>query len=424
MTNNESFGRDLSRWLHEEGEHRVPDHLAEVLVQTASTRQRPWWSSPERWLPMDTSSLRVGRATVRRIAFLAATVVALVGALLGAAVMSGAIGRTEPAPAGVGNGRIIVADGSAIVSYAPDGTDRQVIVRLSAPVGSVDLSPDGRRLAMEVQTAPGHVEVLDLDTKERVPIPTEPAMDVGSLNWSPDGTALMFAGFDGTDEHLFVAPVDGTAATELVFPSIARGSGYYPADWSPTGDEIAFVVTRPGSGQGTLYASSPSGSGLRELVADRVLGDSADWSSAPGGAGIVYTAAGNRIEVVDPVSKDVTSVGGGFWPTWSPDGTMLAYWDGGTRVATTNDALADPGRYVRVFPAIAGSCQDHPELAGKAFCGLAFWSPDGMRLIAADITGDSILSLMADGSGSPIRIALSTNVMDSYQPVAWRPIQD
>ena len=35
MTTNEIFGRDLSHWLHEEGEHRVPDHLADVLW-------RPW----------------------------------------------------------------------------------------------------------------------------------------------------------------------------------------------------------------------------------------------------------------------------------------------------------------------------------------------------------------------------------------------
>ena len=53
MTTRDTFGRDLSLWLREEGEHRVPDHLAEVLVRSAATRQRPWWSSLERWLPMD-----------------------------------------------------------------------------------------------------------------------------------------------------------------------------------------------------------------------------------------------------------------------------------------------------------------------------------------------------------------------------------
>ena len=30
MTTRDTFERDLSLWLREEGEHRVPDHLAEV----------------------------------------------------------------------------------------------------------------------------------------------------------------------------------------------------------------------------------------------------------------------------------------------------------------------------------------------------------------------------------------------------------
>ena len=55
MSTNDMFGQELSTWLQEEGEHRVPDHLREVLVRTAATRQRPWWSSPERWLPMQTT---------------------------------------------------------------------------------------------------------------------------------------------------------------------------------------------------------------------------------------------------------------------------------------------------------------------------------------------------------------------------------
>ena len=55
MTTNDVFGRNLSTWLHEDAEHHVPDHLAEVLQRTAVTRQRPAWSSLERWLPMDTT---------------------------------------------------------------------------------------------------------------------------------------------------------------------------------------------------------------------------------------------------------------------------------------------------------------------------------------------------------------------------------
>ena len=79
MTSDDMFGRDLSRWLQEEGEHRVPDHLAEVLVQTVATRQRRWWSSPERWLPMQ-STLRL--APVPRVAGLIVVLALVIAAIV------------------------------------------------------------------------------------------------------------------------------------------------------------------------------------------------------------------------------------------------------------------------------------------------------------------------------------------------------
>ena len=36
MTTDDTFGQHLDGWLHEEAGHRVPDHLDEVLVQTAA----------------------------------------------------------------------------------------------------------------------------------------------------------------------------------------------------------------------------------------------------------------------------------------------------------------------------------------------------------------------------------------------------
>src|SRR5207342_2665865 len=66
MTTDDTFGQHLSAWLHEEAGHRVPDHLSEVLVQTAATRQRKWWTSPERWLPVDTATDMRGRIAAPR----------------------------------------------------------------------------------------------------------------------------------------------------------------------------------------------------------------------------------------------------------------------------------------------------------------------------------------------------------------------
>ena len=55
------------RWLHEDAEHRVPDHLDAVLRRTQTERQRPAWSSLERWLPVQTT-LRLAPGPEDRLA--------------------------------------------------------------------------------------------------------------------------------------------------------------------------------------------------------------------------------------------------------------------------------------------------------------------------------------------------------------------
>ena len=110
MTTRDTFGRDLSLWLREEGEHRVPDHLAEVLVRSAATRQRPWWSSLERWLHVDT--VAVGRPlNLRPLAIIAV----VLGALLLAALAAIWVASQRPSTFQLAsNGRIVVLDGQAL----------------------------------------------------------------------------------------------------------------------------------------------------------------------------------------------------------------------------------------------------------------------------------------------------------------------
>jgi hypothetical protein len=86
MNRTDRFDDLVSDWLHEDAEHRVPEHLEAVLRRTSSERQRPAWSSLERWLPMDTTIpvRRFNRPALGRIA-LAVLLIALVGSILAVA---------------------------------------------------------------------------------------------------------------------------------------------------------------------------------------------------------------------------------------------------------------------------------------------------------------------------------------------------
>ncbi len=56
MTYHDGFDRTVTEWLDEQAGHGTPGYLDEILTRTDRTRQRPWWSSPERWLPMQSTA--------------------------------------------------------------------------------------------------------------------------------------------------------------------------------------------------------------------------------------------------------------------------------------------------------------------------------------------------------------------------------
>ena len=58
MTSDDRFGGTVSVWLQQRAGTGAPDYLDDILGRTARTRQRPGWTSIERWPPMDISANR------------------------------------------------------------------------------------------------------------------------------------------------------------------------------------------------------------------------------------------------------------------------------------------------------------------------------------------------------------------------------
>jgi WD40 repeat protein len=434
VTTPDTFGRDLSRWLHEDAEHRVPDHLGEVLVRTAASRQRPWWSSPERWLPMDTVAVS-RRFNLRPLALMLLVVGALV--IAAAAALWVASQRQAP-PFGLAqNGRIFVSDGQTLMSYSATGQNPRVELNVPAHAKSPAMSPDGTSLAYFMDSlARPRLDVLHLSDGSTSTIPTDGAIGIGGpFRWSLDGTRLLFNTFDGAREHLMIANADGTDVSEIdVTPIAALGAAdqhveLAPVGWSGDGSLVAFIGDRvPDSGAGAPYVVKPDGSDPRAVGPEQVDTYSVSWSPDPAVQRLVMSVFdGNSasIQILDLATNKLTSAGPGFWPTWSPDGSRIAYWNDGTVVVNTADALGGTAREVRPYPAFTGACDEHADLAGAAFCGPAAWSPDGQRLLAPDITGASILSVEADGSGQPIVIQFESRPRDDEgSAAAWQPIRD
>lgn len=264
MSANQTFGGMLSSWLQEEAEHRVPDHLEEVLVVTAATRQRPWWSSPERWLPMDLATRLLPTPTVRlgRILVVAALLIALAAVAI---LLAGSRPRL-PAPFGVaGNGAVI-------------------------------------------SSADGDIHRIDPVTGVRTPLIADPAYDFSAV-FSRDGTRMVFLRSDeepvGEVVHLtlMLADADGSDVVALTPP--IRSPDWY--DWSPSGDRIAFL-SRDERGRGLINVIDVASRAITTLD----VGTSAHFLTwlPPTGAEIVFRAEGPSPELraVDPVTGTVRTL--------------------------------------------------------------------------------------------------------------------
>jgi Tol biopolymer transport system component len=106
-------------------------------------------------------------------------------------------------------------------------------------VGSLALSPDGKRVAVDEMDEAAKVDIRVLDVARGVPMKfTFEGQESGPV-WAPDGSRLFFASTRGSASDIYQKNSSGSGTEELLLKS-GRGE-----DWSPDGRYLLYSVYDP-----------------------------------------------------------------------------------------------------------------------------------------------------------------------------------
>lgn len=179
-------------------------------------------------------------------------------------------------------------------------------------------SPDGAQIAATLATTPT-LRIYPLDGNVIDLQPEAPAF--GKPTWSPDGSALAFFCYAQERIDICVQPVDGTQGVRISFPPEFPYLKYQ-LQWSPDGSRLLFVGQQRG-GQEDLFVVAPDGSNLRQLTTHPASDLEPAWS--PDGQHIVFVSTRDGNKELYTIAADGTDLtrltatpGNETEPSWKP----------------------------------------------------------------------------------------------------------
>jgi dipeptidyl aminopeptidase/acylaminoacyl peptidase len=427
MTTFERFERSIPELMTELAPAHVPDYFDDMLRTTATKTQRPAWSYPERWLPVEiTARPLISRSFPWRPLVVLALIALLVAA--GLAVYVGSQTRVPP-PFGVaGNGVLLyrASDGSVVSLDPTDGSTATVAPasgRLADPVPS----RDGRRIALATygSSTSSPIIVRGIEGNEQTTLAAD-YREIDAVDWSPDGAQLAIVSNQGGLQSITVADSDRSGArtlslgrevsliTFLPDGRLAVVAGESPGDRCP-GDDATVAPC-------ALFAVNPDGTGLDRLISAVDFHGINTIDPSVDGTKLLWVEwkqpdAPGRLHVFDISDRVDRLVPDDALPViyninralFSPDGASILFdfFEAGAEHWAIMPSGGGP--FVRIGQAWPQGGSD------------ASWAPDGRSVLARYATSDATGELwLVDPSGGHADRRLDGNLpyLPSWQRVA------
>lgn len=222
---------------------------------------------------------------------------------------------------------------------------------------------------------------------------------IPDLGGSSSSGKIVFACYVNQIDQICIMNADGSGRRQLTnLPSTA----FYPS-LSPNGQTVYFSSNQSGTFE--IYSIDINGNGLKRLT--NSIGSLYAPELSPDGERIIFTSNGNGLWVMNPDGSNPRAITfkDDIDPTWSPDGSMIAF--ASSRSGT---------RQLYVANANGKNVEQVTDLNNMG--GRSSWSPDGTKLaFYRGPSGDrDIYVINIDGSG----LQRLTNGGDNLGP-SWSP---
>jgi Tol biopolymer transport system component len=396
MTSFDRIETRMPQLMDELAPARVPDYFDDMLRQSARTRQRPAWSSLERWLPM---GVIARAAPMRQVPWrpLVIAVILIVLAAAAVALYAGSRYRVPPpfGPARNGvvatsiNGDIATVDvltgATKVIIGGPTIDTEPVFTRLGDRLFFARAT-SGSATALYTANADGSGahEVVGADKA------------IKSLDWTPSGDRLIYTSDAGGGST--TAIVDTTTGASKM---VDLGMTVDDATWRPGHDE--FVFNSADTGTLGYYLATGDGSSARPIASPP--GASEQWSLSQDGSKLVYyewdDAFQGRLHTIDidtGADLPLTQALDGYeWENaqFSPDGTQ---------VLAERYVATDTGQYHLALIPVGGNgpvIETGPAHDTRTNGAQMQFSPDGKSILAMYQQDGS--SWLLDAAGGPGR---------------------